>query len=438
MADHSQLKYGARLINSYLGQNATISCCEVLNSLIFPAHEQHHNNSFLCAALVMGQSNIAAGATIGSNHNSRSADGEIIMGRGFWPGLCVSLKHNSMFASFTMISKGDYPAELNVPIPFCLISNDTKNDQLTIMPAYWFLYNMYALARNAGKYAQRDKRHDKTQKLEYDYLAPDSVNEIFTALEKLELYTGQAYLRSEKKSDQDAAEAIAVGKLLLKSNNKLVDSLEIVANDIENSKRKTVLVKVRQAYKVFEDVLLFYGVKALMCLIGKDLPDSIEALTKRIPKKIQRTSWINMGGQLMPAADLEELRKKITTGKIKGWDELHAQYAAKGELYEEQKCLHGLATLSEITEISLHKLDKHQINYLLNSAVSTMEWMTKGIYDSRAKDYSNPFRKMVYESFAEMNEVVGKLEDNSFIKEQIGELKSFKKEISSLKKQLGI
>ena len=46
----------------------------------------------------MGQSNIAAGATIGSNHNSRSADGEIIAGRGFWPGLCVSLKHNSKFS----------------------------------------------------------------------------------------------------------------------------------------------------------------------------------------------------------------------------------------------------------------------------------------------------------------------------------------------------
>ncbi|HMP95172.1 MAG TPA: DUF4954 family protein, partial [Phnomibacter sp.] len=41
MASNSQLKYGARLINSYLGNNATISCCEVLNSLIFPAHEQH-------------------------------------------------------------------------------------------------------------------------------------------------------------------------------------------------------------------------------------------------------------------------------------------------------------------------------------------------------------------------------------------------------------
>ncbi|MES1224869.1 MAG: DUF4954 family protein, partial [Bacteroidota bacterium] len=157
MASHSQLKYGARLINSYLGNNATISCCEVLNSLIFPAHEQHHNNSFLCAALVMGQSNMAAGATIGSNHNSRGADGELIAGRGFWPGLCVSLKHNSKFASFTLIAKGDFPSELNIPIPFSLISNDVTNDKLVVMPGYWFMYNMYALARNAGKYTGRDK-----------------------------------------------------------------------------------------------------------------------------------------------------------------------------------------------------------------------------------------------------------------------------------------
>ena len=41
MSSHSQLKYGARLINSFLGNNSTISCCEVLNSLIFPAHDTH-------------------------------------------------------------------------------------------------------------------------------------------------------------------------------------------------------------------------------------------------------------------------------------------------------------------------------------------------------------------------------------------------------------
>jgi hypothetical protein len=141
MASHSQLKYGARLINSYLGNNATISCCEVLNSLIYPFHEQHHNNSFLCASLVMGQSNVAAGATIGSNHNSRGADGELIAGRGFWPGLCVSLKHNSKFASFSLLAKGDFPYELNIPIPFSLVINDPTANELRIIPAYWFRYN---------------------------------------------------------------------------------------------------------------------------------------------------------------------------------------------------------------------------------------------------------------------------------------------------------
>ena len=165
MGQSSQLKYGARLINSYLGDNSTISCCEVLNSLIYPFHEQHHNNSFLCAATLLGQTNLAAGATIGSNHNSRAADGEILAGRGFWPGLCVSLKHNSKFASFILIAKGDFPAELNIQLPFSLVNNNASKDSLEIMPAYWFMYNMYALARNSWKYSQRDKRTDKLRAL---------------------------------------------------------------------------------------------------------------------------------------------------------------------------------------------------------------------------------------------------------------------------------
>jgi hypothetical protein len=198
MASHSQLKYGARLINSYLGNNATISCCEVLNSLIFPAHEQHHNNSFLCAALVMGQSNMAAGATVGSNHNSRGADGELIAGRGFWPGLCVSLKHNSRFASFNILAKGDYPAELDIPLPFSLISNQVYQNRLVVMPAYWFLYNMYALARNAWKYKDRDKRTEKIQLLEFDYLAPDTIFEVYRAIGILETETGKSYLQQRE------------------------------------------------------------------------------------------------------------------------------------------------------------------------------------------------------------------------------------------------
>ena len=129
------LSGGVRFFNSVLGDNSTVSCCELVCSLIFPAHEQHHNNSFLIAACVGGQSNIAAGATVGSNHNGRTADGEIVAGRGFWPGLCVSLKHSSVFACHTMLAKGAYPAELSIPLPFCLVANNAMiQGEIQIVP----------------------------------------------------------------------------------------------------------------------------------------------------------------------------------------------------------------------------------------------------------------------------------------------------------------
>ncbi|NCI51114.1 DUF4954 family protein [Sediminibacterium roseum] len=434
MASHSQLKYGARLINSYLGNNATISCCEVLNSLIFPAHEQHHNNSFLCAALVMGQSNIAAGATIGSNHNSRSADGEIITGRGFWPGLCVSLKHNSRFASFTILSKGDYPAELDISFPFALVSNDVSKDRLTIMPGYWFLYNLYALARNSWKYVDRDKRTEKIQLLEYDFLAPDTVNEIFTSLSLLETATGKAY-RLAGNNEQKFADDQAAGKYLLKSNNRIVNDLEITMDGVENSKRKTVLLKTLPAYRIYEELVIYYGTLQLLSLIRENKIASLEELRSALPSKAARTEWMNIGGQLVPADDIALLKERIKTGKIKSWDAIHEFYTAQGEKYPQQKLKHALASLAEITGINLKKIDTHQFANLLNGAVATKEWITKGIKDAREKDYQNPYRKMVYENTGEMNTVLGKLSDNGFINDQIEELKEFKAEVAALRKK---
>jgi len=437
MADHSQLKYGARLINSYLGQNATISCCEVLNSLIFPAHEQHHNNSFLCAAVVMGQSNIAAGATIGSNHNSRGADGEVILGRGFWPGLCVSIKHNSKFASFTILAKGDYPTELNIQTPFSLVSIDSSNDQLIVMPAYWFLYNMYALARNSWKYIDRDKRTERIQHIEYDYLAPDTINEILYSIKLLELATGKSYLLSINKSNKTSdEEAASIGRNLLQTKNKIVDTLEILAEGFENSKRKVVFRKVLKAYSIFNEMVLYYGMSEILKITKEQSIKNFDLLIEQLPTKTKLNNWINIGGQLIPETELISLRNKINSNKIKSWDEIHAFYETMGNQYSNQRAQHAFASLSELLGISLKKMSKEQFNDLLDSMIRIKSWMAKGIYDSKAKDYSNPYRKMVYDTAAEMDAVVGKLEDNSFIKEQVTELKRFKKEIGAIKKLL--
>ncbi|HEX7847193.1 MAG TPA: DUF4954 family protein [Chitinophagaceae bacterium] len=434
LSSNSQLKYGARLINSYLGDNSTISCCEVLNSLIFPAHEQHHNNSFLCAATVMGQSNMAAGATIGSNHNSRGADGEIVAGRGFWPGLCVSLKHNSKFASFTLIAKGDFPAELNIPIPFSLVSNDVSHDRLSIMPGYWFMYNMYALARNAGKYVSRDNRTDKTQLLEYDYLAPDSVNEILDALNIIKKAVGKAWVLKHKKKIAEN-DFIKTGEAILEKGGK-IDDLEIVVEGFENTNRKTQLLKAGEAYKIYKELVVYYGITQLIGLIETKNISSFQQLIKLLPAKPSIQPWLNIGGQLIPEPAVKTLLRNINAGKVNGWDEVHAFYSKQGEAYQKDKAAHAFACLLAVLKISPAKFTKKIFLSLLRQALVTEEWMTKGIFESRAKDYSNPFRQMVYETEKEMEKVIGKLKDNSFIRQQQEELKSFEIKVRAISQSL--
>lgn len=405
MASHSQLKYGARLINSYLGNNSTISCCEVLNTLIFPSHEQHHNNSFLCASLVMGQSNIAAGATIGSNHNSRSADGEIVAGRGFWPGLCVSLKHNSYFASFSIIAKGDYPAELNIPIPFSLISNDVANDKLILMPGYWFMYNMYAMERNAWKYKDRDKRTERIQNIEYEYLAPDTINELFTAIAILEKLT----------IDKEGSS---------------------MAQGWENSNRQIKIIKTAKALELFKELIIFYGTSTLLQHFKENSFENFDSFKKTFTTKLSRENWLNIGGQLIKKSTVEKLLKNIETDKLQSWEEVHNFYKTEGEQYKADKLQHAYTSLLEIKGITAKQFTAAYFKDLTNQALATRTWMCNGIYESRAKDYSNPFRKMVYDTNEEMNQVLGKLEDNSFIQNQLKELELFKKEVKQVHKKL--
>lgn len=437
MASHSQLKYGARLINSYLGNNSTISCCEVLNSLIYPAHEQHHNNSFLCAALLQGQSNMAAGATVGSNHNSRGADGEIVAGRGFWPGLCVSLKHNSKFASFTILAKGDYPAELNIPIPFSLVSNDVSNDTLTILPAYWFQYNLYALARNSWKYVDRDQRIEKKQLIEFDFLAPDSVNEILHALETFRLMAGESYNRVHHPDEEFSRDqTIAKGRELLEDPMTTLDEIELIGAGFENSKRKVKILRLSKAYGIFKKLVAYYAATELINYTGRNTIESLAALKDQLPAKPSLTAWENVGGQLIIDQEIEKLLTRIRKGKIKDWEGIHRFYEEQGDGYETDRFVHSIAAYQKEFGINLKTADDELFKELLHSTIETKKWIVESIYASRAKDYNNPFRKMVYANEEEMNKVVGDLEKNSFIRQERAAFTEFRKTVGELIQQL--
>jgi len=438
MASHSQLKYGARLINSYLGSNSTISCCEVLNSLIFPAHEQHHNTSFLCAALLMGQSNMAAGATVGSNHNSRGADGEFVAGRGFWPGLCVSLKHNSTFATFNILAKGDYPAELHIPLPFSLISHQVHLNRVQVMPGYWFMYNMYALARNAWKYKDRDKRIEKIQHLEFDYLAPDSVQEIFEGLTILAKATGMSFLAQDgDPSGYDFTHPAELGADLLGNQDPRLGGIEVFVHGWENSKRPIQLIKVQEAWNTFNSLLGYYTVSTVSEIMGKDRTPDWNELYALIPEETITWEWKNVGGQLMPKGVLSQLISKIKDGSLIDWDQIHGQYSLLANEYPSWKVQHAFQCLLSAKGIAKKIFDQNQWNKLVSEASQTRKWLSEQVFISRQKDYVNPFRNMVYENEAERDLVLGALEENSFIQQEKKECEAFIEGLERLRMEKG-
>ena len=434
LGNNSNLKYGARLIHSFLGDNSTISCCEVLNNLIFPAHEQHHNNSFLIASLVMGQSNMAAGATIGSNHNSRANDNEVQAGRGFWPGLCTSIKHSCRFASFVLLSKADYPAELDIPLPFSLLNNNAAKDELEVLPAFWWLYNMYALARNTWKFQNRDKRNKKIQNIEFDAFAPDTTEEIFHALYLLEIWTAKADFRRRGVSIKETAERdwIDSGRKLLSGSEKTVASLEVIGENMEKSERKVLILKTHKAYHAYRDMVHHYAIKNLIQFMQTNPDETFAFMVKKL-KNGRETRWVNLGGQLVPERDVDRLRTDIGSGRLAAWGDIHARYDTLWEQYPLEKQKHAFASWCAL--LGTDQPTRAQWTEALDRAVAIQEFIRDQVYISRKKDYENPFRKNTYRSEDEMNAAIGTVDDNSFIKQVRAETEAFKKLMVDIKKR---
>ena len=432
LGDNCNLKYGARLIHSVLGDNSTISCCEVLNNLIFPSHEQHHNNSFLISACVMGQSNMAAGATIGSNHNSRATDGEIVASRGFWPGLCTSIKHSSKFASFTLLTKADYPSELNIMLPFCLVNNNMAKNQLEVMPAYWWMYNMFAIARNTSKYEKRDKRKRRIQNIEFETFAPDTMEEAIAARKYLEIWTAKAHLLKEGK-DASAYEHKAlrqIGQELLTTQADYVDQLEVLGENMEKGKRKVLILKPRMAYKAYGQMILHYAVKNIVNFMEQSPDNTLARLNQMFEGKRLR-EWINLGGQLMPGEDVEQLRKDINEGRLNTWEEIHQRYNQLWEHYKEEKLRHSYLSLLYL--LQCENLSRDTWNDVLQQAMEVQQYICDQVYITRKKDYENPYRNATFRNEAEKLAVVGTIDEVGFVQQIREETVSYIEKLNKLK-----
>ena len=430
------LKYGARLLNSVLGDNSTVSCCELLNNLIFPFHEQHHNSSFLIAATLQGQSNIASAATIGSNHNSRSPDGEMIAGRGFWPGLCCDFKYDSRFASFVLVAKGSYKNELNITYPFSLVAANPDGN-VHIIPAYWFLYNMFAIERNRFKFASRDKRVVKVQHIETDPLAPDTMQEVIASLDRLIQLTYRWLLLDNdtmqkmtvSNTEPDVVQSFRQKAFAASSEQEGLriakDFLHhaqytqfILSDDRCQKKLGALIYKPLQGYRAYRRILKYFAADCLITWCSFNGKESLENEDlSRIETIPLYTKWLNVGGQIISEEKVQELFGLVIEKSINTWKEVHAFYDECQKNYIDYKARYALFVLETLYERPLRDFTTEIFADITNDVAYVAMEMLESSITSRSKDYTDFFRSITFRNKEEVEAVLGNLGDNSFLRE---------------------
>lgn len=427
-----ELDHGVRLRHSVVGDHSTIACGEVLHSLIFPCHRQTHNSSFLAAACLMGQTHLAAGTTFESNHNSGVDDNELCAGRGFWSGLNARIKQPSRFASFVLLDRGDFPYELNITLPFSLVTNDTGRNQLKVTPAHWWLYGTYVLVQNAIESRTSEVGRPFARAIETQILAPDTIGEIQQARSALEVWIARAHLRTLGRVETDIETLRAKGRHLLAEATMSAPDMDVTARGLENSKRGTVIVQAFEGYHAYGDMLLHYGVTQLIEYLqfhgGGTADDLAEALSETAER-----DWVNLGGQIMPSSETYRLIEDVCAGALKTWAQVHERYETLWKAYPLAKQRHAYRTLCD--HLGVSRLDRTHWHYALDRALAIQEALSERIQAMRKEDLRNPFAQSLFRSPDEMQAVLGGVQDDTVLQEVSDQTRVFATQVQRFKRQ---
>ncbi|MCX7013431.1 MAG: DUF4954 family protein, partial [Candidatus Sumerlaeota bacterium] len=277
-------------------------------------------------------------------------------------------------------------------------------------------------------------RIHKGQALEFDALAPDSVEEIFAGLALLEEWTAKAALRREgKAADGLASEELRrTGRRWLEETPDAVGALEILGEHMENSKRPARILKAERGWAMYREMIHFYSMQTLMGFLRERGLATLAELKARLAGA-RREAWLNVGGQLMRASDVKALREKVVSGELATWDDVHAEYGRLAERYPQDKARHALASLLDLHGLGAGALDADRWFAFLDQAAATKEKIAQLTYESRAKDYQDGFRRIAYDSQAEMDAVLGTIDANEFVQQMRREAEEFARQVAEIK-----
>ncbi|MBN1895550.1 DUF4954 family protein, partial [bacterium] len=263
------------------------------------------------------------------------------------------------------------------------------------------------------------------QFIEFDFLAPDTVEEIIRARRLLEIWTAKAQLRAEGISEAGRSGKVLseMGRKILESG-KQADSLEILGEGMEKSSRKVRILKGRQAYQAYGDMLHFYAVKNLIEYLQDHPKQSFRILCRRLGGR-RIMDWVNLGGQIMPGKDVARLRADIGKGRLATWDSIHRRYASLWDRYPLDRQRHAFAVFCML--LGSNAPDREQWMQALSKAVRIKDFIRDQVYISRKKDFDNPFKRMTFRNEEELTASLGTVDENSFVRQVREEAAAFRR-----------
>jgi len=158
--ENSMLGDYARVSNSIIGPDASLSGGECHHCILGPFIGFHHHSLLIASLWPLGRGNIGYGAMIGANHTGRVNDQECWIGEGVFFGLGSAIKFpfNIMASPYSIIASSTICLPQKISFPFSLIMTNTDNSMNNIIKPGWILTsNPYMIRRSLTKFRKRRK-----------------------------------------------------------------------------------------------------------------------------------------------------------------------------------------------------------------------------------------------------------------------------------------
>ena len=195
ITEHAQVERQAKVMDSLLGPDTTVTEGDVDASLLGPLIGLRHH-AFLTSVLwPEGKGNVSYGASVGSNYTLPAQDQEFRPGEGMFlgQGACIQLPADFSRSPYSIIANGVSTPPQKVTFPFALITPPSARWEgiapacNEIFPGWVLTDNLYALKRHEHEFKARYQA--RRLRVELDVFRPEIIDLLLDSWKRLKAVT---------------------------------------------------------------------------------------------------------------------------------------------------------------------------------------------------------------------------------------------------------